>query len=125
MPLPNSSPDETEADFDLDELNNICPSCAKTFARKYDLKRHLVIHSGVRPYVCQGGCGEAFKRSDARQRHWVKNPTCEARHLGRVIGTQEGERMLKRYAHRQARRLESGPEFKKHVKSSAKRESPV
>ncbi|KPV78651.1 uncharacterized protein RHOBADRAFT_51094 [Rhodotorula graminis WP1] len=45
-----------------------CPTCAKAFARRYDLTRHERLHSGELPFEC-GKCGKRFPRSDARRRH--------------------------------------------------------
>ncbi|KDQ10389.1 hypothetical protein BOTBODRAFT_83507, partial [Botryobasidium botryosum FD-172 SS1] len=47
----------------------ICVECGSAFARRHDLGRHCRSHTGETPYPCHGGCGRAFRRPDARQRH--------------------------------------------------------
>ncbi|KAJ7635125.1 hypothetical protein FB45DRAFT_830731 [Roridomyces roridus] len=46
-----------------------CDSCALSFDRHHDLKRHRATHAGDRPYVCNGGCEKTFTRKDALKRH--------------------------------------------------------
>ncbi|EJD04153.1 uncharacterized protein FOMMEDRAFT_133480 [Fomitiporia mediterranea MF3/22] len=54
-----------------------CVVCGHTAPRRYDVKRHVTSHNVVDdPHVCLG-CGARFKRTDARVRHWSKNPECE------------------------------------------------
>ncbi|XP_056642999.1 zinc finger protein 708-like isoform X1 [Diorhabda sublineata] len=36
-----------------------CPICSKLFSYRTTLKKHLTIHSGVKPYICSF-CGKAF-----------------------------------------------------------------
>lgn len=38
------------------------------FARRHDLKRHELLHTGVKKYQCEA-CGQMFVRLDALQRH--------------------------------------------------------
>ncbi|THH06365.1 hypothetical protein EW145_g4138 [Phellinidium pouzarii] len=64
-PSPSPSPPETKCSF-----------CTRTFKRSFDCKRHENTHTNASPYMCLG-CGNAFKRSDARTRHWKKYPSCE------------------------------------------------
>ncbi|TPX70186.1 hypothetical protein SpCBS45565_g01883 [Spizellomyces sp. 'palustris'] len=46
-----------------------CQTCPKSFARKQDLKRHIVTHMpGYKPFRCYN-CGTGFTRSDAVHRH--------------------------------------------------------
>ena len=45
-----------------------CHLCPTTFSRNHDLKRHIRIHLGIRPYRCQT-CPKAFTRADALHRH--------------------------------------------------------
>ncbi|CAE6414915.1 unnamed protein product [Rhizoctonia solani] len=52
-----------------------CDFCPVQMARLHDINRHMRIHTGVHPYVCIG-CGETFRRTDARTRHWCKQPEC-------------------------------------------------
>lgn len=62
-----------------------CPHCHKTYLHAKHLKRHLLRHTGDRPYTCHL-CKDTFSRSDILKRHFQKcsirrgNPT-GANHL--------------------------------------------
>lgn len=58
----------------LGDRQFICSVCGNDFVRQHDLKRHMKIHSGVKPYNCP--CGRTFCRQDALTRHRQRN-TCE------------------------------------------------
>ncbi|EGF79557.1 hypothetical protein BATDEDRAFT_12478, partial [Batrachochytrium dendrobatidis JAM81] len=45
-----------------------CDMCPSTFSRNHDLKRHIRIHLGIRPYKCER-CDKSFTRMDALHRH--------------------------------------------------------
>ncbi|KXN67536.1 hypothetical protein CONCODRAFT_52316, partial [Conidiobolus coronatus NRRL 28638] len=45
-----------------------CTLCPKSFNRKNSLRRHLQLHSGVRPYSCTT-CKRSFSRQDIYKRH--------------------------------------------------------
>ncbi|KAI9477177.1 hypothetical protein BX667DRAFT_461445, partial [Coemansia mojavensis] len=45
-----------------------CETCEQSFSRNHDLKRHVKIHSGIKPHKCPK-CGKSFGRSDALKRH--------------------------------------------------------
>ncbi|MCJ1478540.1 hypothetical protein MMC13_007220 [Lambiella insularis] len=57
-----------------------CPHCNKTYLHAKHLKRHLLRHTGDRPYSCIL-CNDTFSRSDILKRHFQKcsirrgNPT--------------------------------------------------
>ena len=57
-----------------------CPHCTKTYLHTKHLKRHLLRHTGDRPYICVL-CRDTFSRSDILKRHFQKcsirrgNPT--------------------------------------------------
>ncbi|TQV90214.1 zinc-finger doubledomain-containing protein [Cordyceps javanica] len=48
-----------------------CPYCAKTYLRAKHLKRHILRHTGDRPYTCDL-CKDDFSRSDVLKRHSLK-----------------------------------------------------
>jgi len=45
-----------------------CSMCSSSFSRNHDLKRHIRIHLGIRPYKCDT-CPKSFTRQDALNRH--------------------------------------------------------
>ncbi|KAL9113015.1 MAG: hypothetical protein Q9227_002880 [Pyrenula ochraceoflavens] len=57
-----------------------CPNCTKTYLHAKHLKRHMLRHTGDRPYMCVL-CKDTFSRSDILKRHFQKcsvrrgNPT--------------------------------------------------
>ncbi|GAB1517525.1 hypothetical protein RhiTH_000574 [Rhizoctonia solani] len=59
----------------IDDRKYQCDFCPVQMARLHDINRHMRIHTGVHPYACIG-CGETFRRTDARTRHWCKQPEC-------------------------------------------------
>ncbi|KAL8652633.1 MAG: hypothetical protein Q9210_002576 [Variospora velana] len=48
-----------------------CEHCNKNYLHAKHLKRHLLRHTGVRPYSC-GLCEDTFARSDILKRHFQK-----------------------------------------------------
>uniref|UniRef100_A0A3Q2DYW8 C2H2-type domain-containing protein n=1 Tax=Cyprinodon variegatus TaxID=28743 RepID=A0A3Q2DYW8_CYPVA len=59
---------------DLDQLNisekpvHRCDHCGKGFKRSQCLKRHLLIHTGEKPFLCHL-CGKQFRQSGHLNRH--------------------------------------------------------
>jgi hypothetical protein len=90
---PKTRTPKRRASVEPPEQSFVCPECERRFARRHDMTRHRRIHTGENPYVCQGGCKSAYRRSDARQRHWDKDPLCEQRHNTFIMDTWEGERL--------------------------------
>jgi len=75
-----------------------CPHCNKTYLHAKHLKRHLLRHTGDRPYMCHL-CKDTFSRSDILKRHFQKcsirrgNPT-GANHLAHQRrNTNSGNRL--------------------------------
>lgn len=70
-----------------------CEHCNKRYLHAKHLKRHLLRHTGTRPYSC-GLCRETFSRSDILKRHFMKcsirrgNPT-GANHLTHSRATRK------------------------------------
>ncbi|KAJ6789271.1 hypothetical protein PWT90_10920 [Aphanocladium album] len=73
-----------------------CPHCTKTYLHAKHLKRHLLRHTGDRPYMCVL-CRDTFSRSDIMKRHFQKcsirrgNPT-GASHLSYPQAHVKGKR---------------------------------
>ncbi|CUS08587.1 unnamed protein product [Tuber aestivum] len=73
-----------------------CLHCPKTYLHAKHLKRHLLRHTGDRPYQCVL-CKDTFSRSDILKRHFQKcsirrgNPT-GATHLSHAHAHQQGRR---------------------------------
>ena len=55
---------------------HVCPhvDCAKSYSKMSHLRKHELIHTGVRPYLCNWpGCEWKFTRSDELTRHYRKH----------------------------------------------------
>ena len=45
-----------------------CPTCQRPFARLHQLKTHMMIHSGEKPHACQS-CGQHFRHISSKNNH--------------------------------------------------------
>lgn len=55
---------------------HICILCPRNFARPAELKRHLLVHLGLKPFGCHK-CHKTFSRKESLSRH-LSNNSCKA-----------------------------------------------
>ncbi|KAI9473660.1 MAG: hypothetical protein EXX96DRAFT_578844 [Benjaminiella poitrasii] len=70
-----------------------CCLCPRAFARKYDLQRHIRVHTGAKPYSCLN-CRKLFARTDALRRHLRMEDTCRSSLIIRAM-IQTGHRRFR------------------------------
>ncbi|XP_056588274.1 zinc finger protein 501-like [Triplophysa dalaica] len=51
-----------------DKNSHMCPQCGKIFTYKYNLNRHMKVHTGENSYKCDQ-CGKIFNRKDHLNEH--------------------------------------------------------
>ena len=61
---------------------HVCEVCDKAFKLKHHLVEHTRLHSGEKPYCCDG-CGKRFRHSGSYSQHMTnKSKLCSAAHPG-------------------------------------------
>lgn len=54
---------------------NTCNICMNIFSRKYELNRHMILHTGFSPYICFF-CSSTFNRSEYLKKHLINDSLC-------------------------------------------------
>ena len=55
------------------QQSHVCSHCSKHFTQQSNLKQHLLIHYGVKPFLCQHpSCKSAFTTKQCLQVHYRK-----------------------------------------------------
>eukprot|EP00794_Sanderia_malayensis_P005375 gene5375-6047_t len=63
----------------------VCHVCDKAFSQSYELKFHMNIHTGQKPYSCER-CGRCFSSPSSRDRHSTHN-NCGPATTGKITGS--------------------------------------
>ncbi|KAK4309624.1 hypothetical protein Pmani_018735 [Petrolisthes manimaculis] len=70
----SSTPNTSGSSLSVSMLKfSSCPECGKIFRgdyHKYNLKKHLTIHAGLRPYTCPI-CNMSFNQKVSMKRHYA------------------------------------------------------
>lgn len=81
---PSLSPQSAPMEPPLEEIvrkstkhKTFCTKCKKYLNRSQDLKRHKLVHTGIRNFHC-GPCGGTFSRKDALKRHQKTCASCSS-----------------------------------------------
>lgn len=54
----------------IQQQDRLCPLCYKVFTNTYNMKQHLVVHTGIKPHSCTV-CGAGFGRQSSLRRHYL------------------------------------------------------
>ena len=67
---------------------HVCPDCGKKFAEKFNLERHLPVHTGNWKYFCpHPGCSRGFLSQNLEYRNHVQSHSSERPHLCTICGS--------------------------------------
>jgi uncharacterized Zn-finger protein len=70
MKEPEILEDLLESSENLDKFNFKCPYCHKNLSSRQNLKEHVNIHTGNKPYQCdEPGCGKQFRQGSLLSIH--------------------------------------------------------
>lgn len=63
------------------EINLTCHICGRCFRSDVAIRKHLLVHSGIKPFECEL-CGKTFSRNDKLKEHrnchfGIKRYSCE------------------------------------------------